>query len=108
MNYPQSADRKRPTSSPAARWRVLLVDDHPIVREGLATRIEMEKDMVVSGMAETADQAIDLIQKAEPDIVVTDLSLSGRPGLELIKEIRTSWPVLPILVLSIHDEELWA
>jgi len=68
----------------------------------------MEKDMVVSGMAETADQAIDLIQKAEPDIVVTDLSLSGRPGLELIKEIRTSWPVLPILVLSIHDEELWA
>ena len=64
--------------------------------------------MLVSGMAETADQAIDLIQKSEPDIVVTDLSLSGRPGLELIKEIRASWPVLPILVLSIHDEELWA
>lgn len=64
--------------------------------------------MIVSGMAETADQAVELIQKAEPDIVVTDLSLSGRPGLELIKEIRASWPALPVLVLSIHDEELWA
>ena len=64
--------------------------------------------MSVTGMAETADQAIGLIQKSEPDIVVTDLSLSGRPGLELIKEIRASWPALPVLVLSIHDEDLWA
>lgn len=68
----------------------------------------MEGDMVVTGMAETADQAIELIKKSEPDIVITDLSLSGRPGLELIKDIRTSWPALAILVLSIHDEELWA
>jgi DNA-binding NarL/FixJ family response regulator len=108
MNHPQADGKKRPTSSAAPRWRVLLVDDHPIVREGLAARIEMEGDMIVSGMAETADQAIGFIQKGEPDIVITDLSLSGRPGLELIKEIRASWPALPILVLSIHDEELWA
>src|SRR5208282_1793939 len=108
MTHPQAADRKRPQTSAGARWRVLLVDDHPIVREGLAARIEMEKDMIVIGMAETADQALDLIQKSEPDIVVTDLSLSGRPGLELIKDIRSAWPALPILVLSIHDEELWA
>jgi DNA-binding NarL/FixJ family response regulator len=87
---------------------VLLVDDHPIVREGLAARIEMEGDMIVCDMAETADQGIESIKKAEPDIVVTDLSLSGRPGLELIKDIRTGWPSLPILVLSIHDEDLWA
>jgi len=64
--------------------------------------------MIVIGMAETADQALDLIRKSEPDIVVTDLSLSGRPGLELIKDIRAAWSALPILVLSIHDEELWA
>jgi DNA-binding NarL/FixJ family response regulator len=108
MIHPQAADKKRPASSAGARWRVLLVDDHPIVREGLATRVEMEGDMIVSGMAETADQAIALIQKSEPDIVVTDLSLSGRPGLELIKDIRASWTALPILVLSIHDEDLWA
>jgi DNA-binding NarL/FixJ family response regulator len=68
----------------------------------------MEGDMIVIGMAETADEAVVLIQKSEPDIVVTDLSLSGRPGLELVKEIRASWPALPVLVLSIHDEELWA
>jgi len=86
----------------------LLVDDHPIVREGLTARIEMEGDMVVSAMAETADQALEAIKKEEPDIVVTDLSLSGRPGLELIKDIRVGWPSLPILVLSIHDEDLWA
>jgi DNA-binding NarL/FixJ family response regulator len=85
-----------------------LVDDHPIVREGLATRIEMEGDLVVSGMAENVDQALEQIKNSEPDIVVTDLSLTGRPGLELIKDIRTQWPSLPILVLSIHDEELWA
>jgi DNA-binding NarL/FixJ family response regulator len=108
MTHPQAADKKRPQTSAGARWRVLLVDDHPIVREGLAARIEMEGDMIVSGMAETADQAIGLIQKSEPDIVVTDLSLSGRPGLELIKEIRATWPALPVLVLSIHDEDLWA
>ena len=86
----------------------MLVDDHPIVREGLTARIEMEGDMVVIGMAETADQALESIKKEEPDIVVTDLSLSGRPGLELIKDIRVGWPSLPILVLSIHDEDLWA
>ena len=60
----------------------------PSSAKALPGRIEMEGDMIVSGMAETADQAIGLIQKSEPDIVVTDLSLSGRPGLELIKEIR--------------------
>jgi DNA-binding NarL/FixJ family response regulator len=87
---------------------VLLVDDHPIVREGLAARIEMEGDLSVSAMAENADQALEFIQQSEPDIVITDLSLSGRPGLELIKDIRTTRPSLPILVLSIHDEELWA
>jgi DNA-binding NarL/FixJ family response regulator len=108
MIHPQAADKKRPLSSAKPPLRVLLVDDHPIVREGLAARIEMEGDLLVSGMAENADEALDFIQKSEPDIVITDLSLSGRPGLELIKDIRTTRPSLPILVLSIHDEELWA
>jgi DNA-binding NarL/FixJ family response regulator len=84
------------------------VDDHPIVREGLAARIESEGDMTVCGQAETAAQAITLMAKENPDVVVTDLSLSGKPGLELIKDIRITRPTLPILVLSIHDEDLWA
>jgi DNA-binding NarL/FixJ family response regulator len=87
---------------------VLLVDDHPIVREGLAARIEMEDDLIVCGMAATAEHAVDLMGQLNPDIVVTDLSLTGKPGLELIKDIRAARPALPILVLSIHDEELWA
>jgi DNA-binding NarL/FixJ family response regulator len=89
-------------------YRVLIVDDHPIVREGLASRLELEGDMLVSGQAESAQQAMQLIEQAVPDLVITDLSLSGKPGLELIKEIRATRPTLPVLVLSIHDEELWA
>ena len=87
---------------------MLLVDDHPIVREGLAARIEMEGDLLVCGMAAAAEHAIDLVAQLNPDLVVTDLSLSGKPGLELIKDLRAARPTLPILVLSIHDEELWA
>jgi len=59
-------------------------------------------------MAETADEALEMIAPSTPDIVITDLSLSGKPGLELIKDIRSRYPQLPILVLSIHDEGLWA
>jgi DNA-binding NarL/FixJ family response regulator len=85
-----------------------LVDDHPIVREGLAARIELEGDLIVCGMAATAEHGMELVAQLGPDIVVTDLSLSGKPGLELIKDIRAARPLLPILVLSIHDEDLWA
>jgi DNA-binding NarL/FixJ family response regulator len=90
------------------RSRVLLVDDHPIVREGLMARIELEGDLTVCAMAESAQEAMRKLPEANPDLVVTDLSLSGKPGLELVKEIRAQRPTLPILVLSIHDEELWA
>lgn len=64
--------------------------------------------MTVCGMAESADRALQIIAQAEPDIIVTDLSLNGKPGLELIKDLRIAHPSLPVLVLSIHDEELWA
>jgi DNA-binding NarL/FixJ family response regulator len=108
MNSPQTLVKKPCPPGAKPKLRVLLVDDHPIVREGLAARIEMEGDMTVCYMAQTADEAMEMINSSEPDIVVTDLSLSGRPGLELIKDIRAARPTLPVLVLSIHDEELWA
>ncbi|MGA3067125.1 MAG: response regulator transcription factor [Tepidisphaeraceae bacterium] len=88
--------------------RILLVDDHPIVREGLTARIELEGDLTVCAMAESAEEAMRQVQETNPDVVITDLSLSGKPGLELIKELRALRPTLPILVLSIHDEDLWA
>jgi DNA-binding NarL/FixJ family response regulator len=90
------------------RSKILLVDDHPIVREGLAQFINNEPDLAVCGMAADAPVAMELIDAQSPDLVVTDLSLTGRPGLELIKDIAARYPSLPLLVLSIHDETLWA
>ncbi len=90
------------------KHKILLVDDHPIVREGLAQFINAEMDLVVTGMASSGLEAMDLLTADMPDLVVTDLSLSGKPGLELVKELATKHPSLPVLVLSIHDELLWA
>jgi DNA-binding NarL/FixJ family response regulator len=88
--------------------RVLLVDDHPIVREGLRQFINNEPDLFVCGLAGDAAEAMALVSKSAPDLIVTDLSLSGKPGLEFIKDIAVQYPTVPVLVLSIHDEKLWA
>jgi DNA-binding NarL/FixJ family response regulator len=90
------------------RSKILLVDDHPIVREGLAQFINSEPDLVVCGMAANSVEAMEQIAGQLPDLVVMDLSLSGKPGLELVKDLAASYPSLPVLVLSIHDETLWA
>ncbi|HWP41133.1 MAG TPA: response regulator transcription factor [Tepidisphaeraceae bacterium] len=92
------------------RRSVLLVDDHPIVRQGLAQLINQEPDLIVSAEAATAQQAMDLLDRPgiAVDIAIVDISLEDRSGIELIKEIRARWPQLPILVLSMHDEALYA
>jgi DNA-binding NarL/FixJ family response regulator len=90
------------------KHKILLVDDHPIVREGLAQFINNESDLAVVGMASSGSEAMDLVAMNMPDLVVTDLSLSGKPGLELVKDLAAKYPSLPVLVLSIHDETLWA
>jgi DNA-binding NarL/FixJ family response regulator len=90
------------------RWRVLIVDDHPVVREGLSARIDREADLSVCGTAADAHEAVERVVSLEPDIVVADLSLGGKPGIELIKDLQQLRPSLPVLVLSIHDEMLWA
>ena len=94
--------------TPVTRHRLLLVDDHPIVREGLAQFINSEPDLTVCGMAGDAAAAMDEVAKLSPDLVVADLSLTGKPGLELVKDLASMYPSLPVLVLSIHDEMLWA
>ncbi|MFI5380990.1 MAG: response regulator transcription factor, partial [Tepidisphaerales bacterium] len=91
---------------PGSPSRILLVDDHPIVLEGLVARLEEEPDLSVCGTAADAYAAMDAIGKLNPDLVVTDLSLGTKPGLELIKDITKAHPELPTLVLSIHDETL--
>jgi DNA-binding NarL/FixJ family response regulator len=101
---------RRKSSQPAAetKKKVLLVDDHPIVRHGLSMLINNESDLIVCGEADDAQQTLRLISAAKPDIAVVDLYLKTTGGLDLIKDIKIRFPRLPILVLSMHDESLYA
>src|SRR5271168_4348103 len=92
----------------AKRCRVLLVDDHPIVRQGLALLIDREADLAVCGEADGAHSAFHAITTLRPDIVVLDISLSGPDGLDVLKEIRMKTASLPVLILSMHDESIYA
>ncbi len=84
------------------------MDDHPVVREGLAARIEQQPGLVVCGAVADAHEAVNAVASLNPNLVITDLSLGGKPGIELVKDLQRLAPALPILVLSIHDEMLWA
>ena len=88
--------------------KVFLVDDHPIVRQGLALLINREPDMVVCGEADGALAALQSIFSVCPDVLVLDISLDGPDGLDLLQSIRLKEPMLPILSLSIHDESSYA
>jgi DNA-binding NarL/FixJ family response regulator len=88
--------------------RVFLVDDHPLVREWLANLIERQDDLTVCGEAGSAAAALAGIGAARADVVIVDITLDGRSGLELIKDLRQQYPAVPVLVLSMHDESLYA
>jgi len=88
--------------------RILVVDDHPIVRQGLALLINREPDLVVCGEAEEATGAMHVLASARPDVLIVDISLTGPDGLDLLKTIRTTHPTLPVLILSMHDESIYA
>ncbi len=95
-------------NSLAPKCKVLLVDDHPVVRQGLALFIDRESDLTVCGQANDATSALQAIRNSTPDFVVLDISLEGPDGLELLKILRAEYPKLPALVLSMHDELLYA
>lgn len=90
------------------KHRILLVDDHAIVREGFTEVINGQPDLQVCGEADSAPAAMKAVEQLEPDLVVVDLSLQGGSGLDLIKNLKVLHPILPILVLSMHDESLYA
>src|SRR5580698_6450192 len=95
--------------NPAARKKtVYVVDDHPIVRQGLTLLINQEPDLTVCGEAEEMHSALSAIQAVRPDILIVDISLNGPDGLELLKNIRLGAPRLPVLILSMHDESIYA
>jgi DNA-binding NarL/FixJ family response regulator len=91
-----------------ARRRILIVDDHPIVRLGIRQMLAAEPDLEVCGEAESPEAARQLIKSAQPDLAIVDLSLTQGTGLDLIRSLRESLPTLPVLVLSMHDEALFA
>ena len=84
------------------------MDDHPIVRQGLGLLINREPDLVVCGEAEDAPSALQRMASAQPDLMVIDISLDGPDGLELLKTIRLKEPILPVLILSMHEESTYA
>lgn len=92
----------------SAKRRILVVDDHPIVRQGLALLINRETDLMVCGEAEDAPRAMQAITAAKPDILLVDISLNGPDGLDLLKDVRARHPELPVLILSMHDESIYA
>jgi len=101
---------KSTTLSPKAaiRKKILIVDDHPMMREGLRGVIAREPDMMVCGEAENAQQAAEAIVKHAPDLVLVDITLPGKSGLELVKDLKVMHPHLTVLALSMHDESLYA
>jgi DNA-binding NarL/FixJ family response regulator len=98
----------KPPATVARKNRIFLVDDHPLVREGLANLISGQNDLMVCGEAEDSAQAISGIAKARPDVALIDISLKNESGLELIKNLDSQFPLVALIVLSMHDEALYA
>jgi len=88
--------------------KILIVDDHPMMREGLKGVIEHELDMRVCGVAANASQAIDAVPVLAPDLALVDITLPGKSGLELVKDLKAMHPDLAVLAISMHDESLYA
>ncbi|MBS0630294.1 MAG: response regulator transcription factor [Verrucomicrobia bacterium] len=97
-----------PAAADPAKKKIFLADDHPITRQGIAVLINQEPDLMVCGEAASAAGALDLIQKLKPDLAIIDISLKASSGLELIKNLKALLADLSILVMSMHDETLYA
>src|SRR5512147_2749967 len=102
MSVMRSTNKNPKCDEPQAK-RIVIVDDHPLFRKGLEEMIHSEGSFAVCGEAGNAAEAMEVIRKVEPEMVVVDLSLPGANGIELIKNIRAEFSKLPILVLSMHD-----
>jgi len=88
--------------------RVLIVDDHPLLRKGVSQLIDQQKDLTVVGEAEDAHKAITAIETTKPDVALIDITLNGSSGIELVKDVKARFPKLKMLVLSMHDESVYA
>src|SRR6266699_149614 len=107
MKRVRSTNKNPKCDVPDAR-RIVIVDDHPLFRKGLEQLIHSDGAFAVCGEASNASEAMDVIRKLDSDLAIVDLRLPGANGIELIKNVRAEFPKLPILVLSMHDESLYA
>ena len=103
---PEIAGSQAPTRP--KKKTVFVVDDHPLLRQGLALMINREQDLMVCGEAEEAQAAMKAVAAKKPDILIADISLNGPDGLDLLKNLRALYPDLPVLILSMHDESIYA
>src|SRR3954464_9092594 len=94
--------------SEPGKAKVVVIDDHAIVRQGLAELINDQPDLVACGEAESPPQALKVIAETKPDVAVVDITLAGGDGIELCRQIHERWPEMPVLVLSMHNELLYA
>jgi DNA-binding NarL/FixJ family response regulator len=92
----------------ADRKKVFIVDDHPVVRDGLSEMINRSGELAICGEAASAEEAIEKIEGAAPDLAIVDLSLPGMSGMDLVRTLKEDYPALKILVLSMHDESIYA
>ncbi len=100
--------QKQAAKNNVNKKKILVVDDHPITRQGLAKTLNQETDLMIVGEAEDSSQAMEAIRKLRPDMVIVDISLKGSNGLELTKIIRQKYPALPVLIQSMHDETMYS
>ena len=99
---------KKQKKAEEAKSKILVVDDHPMIREGLARLVADEQDLIICGQAEDAYEALKAISETKPDVVIIDISLKSSSGIELMKSVKAQYPKLPVLILSMHDEALYA
>jgi len=105
---PVCSTNHSPSKTAVDKSRIFIVDDHPLVREGLTNLINGQDDLIICGEAKDSAQALDGIMKARPDVALIDISLENESGLELVKQLRSRFPNVALIVLSMHDETLYA
>jgi DNA-binding NarL/FixJ family response regulator len=97
----------KPTPAKSKK-KIVIIDDHPMMREGLGQLIANDPELSICGEAGDAQEGLTVIQSTKPDLLITDITLPGRSGLELIKDLQAMYPKLPVLVISMHDESFYA
>jgi DNA-binding NarL/FixJ family response regulator len=103
-----AALKKEPVQIVKKKTQILIVDDHPVVREGLETMLNHEQDFNVCAQAQDASQALNAIAETNPDVAIVDISLKASDGIDLTKTIKAKYPKMFVIVLSVHDESVYA